>query len=255
MIRRVFKRVLRYFGYEISKISKRVSNNSWFQFDVSCQIPFLSEIYEKVFGKETQGVLVEVGAFDGVTYSNSRGLLLRGWGGILVEPSPGPFQKCKALYADSLNVTVLQMAVSDEAGSLTLNLAGPLSTISHEQFIEYESQDWSSPSIEDLRIEVQTQTLDNILRQHGFKRNFELLIIDVEGFEENVLRGFTLDQWKPKMIIIELADFHPTLVASKLSHIRCREIIQSKGYQIIYRDSINTIYIDGDTYFELFRPR
>lgn len=49
------------------------------------QVPNSSFLLESVFGRTSEGLFVEVGAYDGITFSNSWGLASRGWSGILVE--------------------------------------------------------------------------------------------------------------------------------------------------------------------------
>ena len=43
-------------------------------------------------------------------------------------------------------------------------------------------------------------------------KQFDLLVVDVEGLEEKVFRGFNLNNWRPKMIIVELIDYHFSFV-------------------------------------------
>lgn len=50
----------------------------------TCQIPFfnsLSDLYTFVFGYRTDGLFVEVGAYDGESFSNTSGLADIGWKG------------------------------------------------------------------------------------------------------------------------------------------------------------------------------
>ena len=46
-----------------------------------CQIPNLADIYLENFGYKRDGYFVEVGAYDGVSWSNTFGLAAIGWGG------------------------------------------------------------------------------------------------------------------------------------------------------------------------------
>ena len=46
-------------------------------------------------------------------------------------------------------------------------------------------------------------TLNDLLKKYKINRGFELLSIDVEGNELDVLKGFDIEYWKPKIIIIE----------------------------------------------------
>ena len=45
------------------------------------------------FGKDFKGLVLDIGANDGITLSNSRLLIESGWDGVLVEPSPKAYAK------------------------------------------------------------------------------------------------------------------------------------------------------------------
>ena len=47
-------------------------------------------IIEKYFG-DFKGILLDIGANDGETLSNSRSLIKKGWQAVLVEPSESAF--------------------------------------------------------------------------------------------------------------------------------------------------------------------
>lgn len=47
------------------------------------------------------------------------------------------------------------------------------------------------------------RTLDSILEEYKAPRRFDLLSIDVENSEDHVLKGFSLDHWLPRVVIIE----------------------------------------------------
>ena len=52
-------------------------------------------------------------------------------------------------------------------------------------------------------IEIKTRTLDSILEDNNLEPNFDLLSIDVEGHEMEVFKGFSIDKWRPKLILLE----------------------------------------------------
>ena len=52
---------------------------------------------------------------------------------------------------------------------------------------------------------IKTDTLDNILFQNQLcEKKIDFLSIDVEGNELNVLKGFNLKRYQPKVILLEL---------------------------------------------------
>ena len=73
-----------------------------------------------------------------------------------------------------------------------------------------------------------------------------LLVIDVEGAEAAVLRGFSLARWKPRMLIIELVHTHPDLHAVSAGDAHLQRLIEEAGYSVVYKDSINTVFVADD---------
>lgn len=62
------------------------------------------------------GKFLDVGANDGVTFSNTHALALNGWTGVCIEPSPyclGPLIKT---YPDVRNFTIIAAALGDKLG-------------------------------------------------------------------------------------------------------------------------------------------
>src|ERR671923_2099072 len=61
----------------------------------SCQIPNLGFLLDFFFGDVAVGTFVEVGAFDGYTYSNTWGLAAAGWRGFYIEPVASHAAQCR----------------------------------------------------------------------------------------------------------------------------------------------------------------
>lgn len=77
-------------------------------------------IIDGFFGKDYVGRFLDIGAFDGVSMSNTRALALRGWSGVLVEPSPWVFPRLYAIYKDHKDkFVVINAAVARESGFMS----------------------------------------------------------------------------------------------------------------------------------------
>ena len=61
-------------------------------------------------------------------------------------------------------------------------------------------------------IAVPTRTLGDVLSRHRIPEQFDLMVIDVEGGEEPVVRDLLASPWRPKVLIVELNDIHPDFV-------------------------------------------
>jgi hypothetical protein len=61
---------------------------------------------------KSSGWILDVGAYDGVKFSNSRKWIEKGWGGVLVEPSPTVYPTLEALYAKRFDVHTLNKLIT-----------------------------------------------------------------------------------------------------------------------------------------------
>jgi hypothetical protein len=98
----------------------------------TCQIPFfrdISDIYTFVFGYKTEGLFVEIGAYDGESFSNTSCLADVGWEGHYVEPVPRYADVCASRHAGNARVTVHRACVGETDGEdVNISMAGPFSS-------------------------------------------------------------------------------------------------------------------------------
>ncbi len=193
-----------------------------------------------------QGSFVEVGAFDGERFSNTSWLADNGWQGIYIEPSSEFARYCRVRHYFN-RVAVVCCAAGKDDSVVTFMQAGAISTISLETFLEYDRLPWARKLVKrKLEMhETRIQTLDALLRERDCQPSFELLVVDVEGYEENVFEGFDIRYWQPKLMIVELHDDHPDFQSNAplvASAMRVRTKILEAGYIEVYRDDINTIF-------------
>jgi FkbM family methyltransferase len=110
---------------------------------------------------------------------------------VAVEPQPAAFRFLKAVYGRRSNVKLVQAAMSDRPGtlSLRLNLANPTISTASSAFIDAAqgASGWEGQQWEDT-VEVPAMTLDVLIAAHGVPAFAK---IDVEGFEAEVLNGLT----------------------------------------------------------------
>lgn len=220
----------------------------FYNLSTTCQIPKLDVVYEQYFGHKTDGCFVEVGAFDGEYASNTSCLADIGWYGFYIEPVPEYFQRCVARHAQNKNITVSQYAIGMETQKVEINVGGPLSTISDKMRKGFDSLDWAKGNFGREKVQVNQVTLEDYLVKNKVKKKFELLVVDVEGYEWNVMRSFDIQEWMPDMIIIELHDQNDDYLFLRE---KCNNIVRyfdDNCYKVIFKDFTNTIYVPKDAY-------
>lgn len=147
---------------------------------------------------ETTGIYVEVGANDGVTQSYTYELEKLGWHGILIEPSKVAFDMCAK---DRPNNKLFNCALvaSEDMKEIYGDFYGSfLASIGGERL---NARDHVKGEI----YAVPSRTLNSILQELKIE-SIDLFSLDVEGYELEVLKGFDINKYKPKYVIIEVYD-------------------------------------------------
>lgn len=160
-----------------------------------------------LLGGQTEGLYVECGAFDGLTYSVTSCFDAMGWDGLLVEAIPERFEECvrhrphavvrhAALGGPDRPPTAEFVHVPNADGGMLSHgrLSEGATTPQHERRTAAHSG---------RIVTVPATTMDALLEEHFPGRRLDVAVIDVEGGEIELLRGFTLAKWKPRLLLIE----------------------------------------------------
>lgn len=206
-----------------------------------CQILNLKEIYQSYFGNIDNGFFVEVGAYDGRSWTNTGFLADIGWKGIYIEPIKSHMDMCKENHKNN-DLIFEQVGIGSVEGLSDMYLSGGLSTVVEEVNRAHEII-YKQSNLQKETITV--KTLHNIFQKHNVKNNFELLVVDTEGYEKEVFDSFNLQLYRPKMMIVELCDIHDAyspFINLQDNAKKVRTHILNNGYTTIYEDCINTIF-------------
>jgi FkbM family methyltransferase len=215
----------------------------------------LHQILFKILGYKTDGFFIEIGANDGKTGSFTYNLSKIGWSGLYFEPIPRLYNLCKENHKDNTNVKIINIGIGNKKEQLQIIDADTLSTLDDNTLNLYQNTDWTKNNFKDLnKINVNIDTLNNLLDLNFDNNiNIDLLIIDVEGFEQKVLEGFTINKYNPKIIIIEIADQHPTFINNKDCMDKykfIRSYLKLNNYLLLVNDIVDNVYLYKD-YFDL----
>jgi len=169
---------------------------------------------------------IDIGANDGVLFSNTFKFAKNGARGVCIEPSPLAFRKLKFNQLLNTGVCCLNKAISNSNGKVLLQEDGYESTLSK---IVSEQKDGS--------FNILCITFDQLLKRYPNFINVDLVSIDVEGHEIEVLQGLTDQNFNSKIIIIE----SDKLEIDELNNLKCLD-----NYTPVISNGINTFYVNNN---------
>lgn len=154
------------------------------------------------FFKDFKGSLLDIGANDGATLSNSRALMEHGWNGVLVEPAPEALRKLSELYKDNKKASVIPYGISNKSGvfkfydsdsHLKNGDTSLLSTFKPEEIDRWKgTQKFEEKEIECITYDELLSLSDHI---------FDFITIDAEGLDFDILTQ--IDLTNTKMVCVE----------------------------------------------------
>ena len=199
----------------------------------SNSINFEDVMLNRLFPTQRRGFYVDVGAGHPQIVNDLFALYDRGWSGINVEPNEQFFALHQQIRPRDQN---LCMALSDTPGEMTYyQIEGSgLSTCDGAQANAHAA----GGHVLQAR-SVPVGTLADILTDAGI-RQFDILKVDVEGFEEKVLSGNDWERFRPSVVLVE-ATF-PNSPERKPTNIR--GFMEQRGYRHVLFDGLNDFYLE-----------
>ncbi len=183
---------------------------------------------------------MEAGANDGFSQSNTYYFeRLRGWRGILIEPVPELFARCKRLRRRSRVVQAALVAPDHEGETIEMEVAG-LMSVTHDAFGDpVKRQEHVERAIQmeqcgpggSHTISVPAMTLNEILDREAPGREIDLLSLDVEGAELVALAGLDRKRHSPRFICVEAREPGVVLAMLAPTHELAEVLVDSGRYQ------------------------
>lgn len=155
--------------------------------------------------KGTTGALLDIGANDGYTFSNSLTMIKNGWSACLVEPSEKVFPKLVSLHLDNPRVQCLNVAIGDDLGEVEFHESGgkliPGSNSLLSTCKKSELSRWGTS--EDFKVTTcEMVSFKTMMLESDFK-TFRFVSIDAEGYDLFILKQIDLDEIGCECICVE----------------------------------------------------
>jgi FkbM family methyltransferase len=176
------------------------------------------------FGQSRTGFFVEVGANAPQQGSQSWQFERAGWRGVLVEPQPDLAERLR--QSRRAHVVAAACSSPENAGTtMTLHVLGPHSSLNPELAV--------TGVVAQSTVDVPVRTLDEILEQASAPAPIDFVSIDVEGHEIEVLSGFDLKRWRPRLLLVE----------DHVTNLATHRFLTRAGYRLIRRTGPNGWYV------------
>lgn len=198
------------------------------------------EVILNFFKQSIQGNFLDIGANDGETLSNTRALALKGWGGVVVEPTRVAFSKLSNLYSNNESVLCVNCAIGNKKQKTKINVngnhigehdTGLLSTVKDEEKTRWKGEIWETEEIDMVTYQNLISIVEGATNDVGF--TFDFISIDAEGCDIDILKQ--IDLRLVRMVCIEWNSVYETYQAIDA-------ICESFGMKLYYKNAENLIY-------------
>ena len=228
------KSPLKYIYFFINKII------SIFTYKKSYSQGSMDLILNHIFKNKIDGFYIDVGCQHPIKNNNTYLLFKKGWTGVNIDLDNVNIDLFNFFRPKDNNIN---SAVSNKVEKVKLfyyHQKSPINTLDEKISLKQQAK------IE-KKIDIQTNTLENILDNYSIK-TIDLLTIDVEGFELKVLKGLNFDKYKPRVIIVEFLD----LEANKweIPYNNLDNVLKSEIYSFLINKNYKLVnWVNGDLVF------
>lgn len=181
-----------------------------------------------VLDKIKKGYFLEIGAYDGIKFSNSLLLEENGWEGLLIEANPIHENSIKKFRKNPYLITAI---------------AG------YDGQIGFENSNCTGAKISNKGITVNCSRLDTLFSINNVPRKIDYMSLDIEGYESEALKTFPFMTHICSLITVE----HNLYCDGPENKNKINEILTSNGYKL-YRDNVcceNAPFEDWYVYGEI----
>lgn len=175
--------------------------------------------------KNHVGRFLDIGAYNPKLFSNTRALFERGWGGVMVEASPGPFLDLMIEYGECERVELVCAAVGVAPKSRLVRFHHSEAGVGTSNDAHY--QKWRDKAEFEGRFFASVITIGDLIVQFGI--DFDFVNIDVEGESAEVFLRALNARLRPKCFCVEHDGRQEELTRVALLHGYCQEDLNGEN--------------------------
>ena len=196
-------------------------------------------LLEHIFKNQSHGFYIDVGCQHPVMNNNTYLLYKKGWNGINIDLDKKNIDLFSFYRKRDLNINVAISSREDERDLFFYHDKSAINTL------EKSVANYQKAQVKEIK-KVKTKTLNSIIENSKFNNlTIDFVSIDVEGHELEVIKGFDLKKYKPKVVIIEFLDL--SLKKLEIKNLNIKNFLKSEIYKYMIDKNytlVNLIHSD-----------
>ena len=208
---------------------------------ISYSLNAVDLIIDYIFKDKDKGTYIDIGAQHPISNNNTYLLFKKGWKGVNIDLDKKNIDLFKIARPKDINLNYAISDIEKEVDLFFYHDSSPINTLSKNV------SNFQKAKVNKIK-KIQTKILDNILENLDFKNHIDYMNIDVEGHEEQVLKGFNIAKYKPSVISIEYLDLNMKKLEFKNNDIN--NVLNSDLYKYFIRNNYFFVnWLHGDLIF------
>lgn len=191
-------------------------------------------ILKRIFGDKKDGFFVDVGAHHPKRFSNTYFFYKLGWHGINIDAMPGSMILFNTLRPRDINI---EIPISSKKEILTYYAFNEPALNGFSEGLSQQRNGLRRYKIVSTQ-KMETSTLSNVLSEHLARgQKIDFMSIDVEGLDLEVIKSNDWDNFRPKIILVEMLN---NSLEDFMSDDVC-VYLKDKNYNL-YAKTVNTAF-------------
>lgn len=178
---------------------------------------------------EQVGIFLDIGAYDGVTRSNTLALVEREWCGVMVEPSPLVFNSLLIKHGENEKLKLVEALIGIKRKVVPFwPSQDGIGTSSQKHY-----ERWKQSAKYEPKMYLPQITVEDLIDSFPYLKDTDVVSIDTEGTNSELFFNFPFDTVHPKVLCVEYEKSSESI-----------EVFASKlGYSLTYKSSENMVLV------------
>lgn len=181
---------------------------------------------------------LDIGTYDPCNINNTYFFYRKGARGVCVEPDPCLFKRIQQKRPGDICLNAGIGLENSKNADFYIMSTKTLNTFSKQEAEKYVS--FGRQKIEKI-IQIPLININHLVKEY-FNGPINLVSIDIEGFDEQVVRSFDFSQKRPEVFCVETINYTENNTETKNPGLI--EYMQINGYMVFADTYINTIFVD-----------